>query len=84
MDVQVYNKIKTAVSSGYIDLMELLSDDLKCDDLHAHFCKELPKRPAVCHRCEMLLKEPVQKSDTLLLRDLLEHGAYPPDDMYIR
>ena len=76
-----YNKIKTAVSSGRMDVMEVLWDDLKCTDLHAYFCEELPKLPAVCSRCETLLNVSLQQENTFVLHLLLENGAYPSEDI---
>ena len=41
--VDEYNTLKTAVSSGiYWDVASLLMDDV-----HAYFCEDLPKCPAV-------------------------------------
>ena len=77
-----YNKLKTAVSSGfkYTFVKLLLRRDVT-SGIHQHFCADLPKRPAVCSRCEALLEKPLQEEDTRTLRLLLKHGAYMSENI---
>ena len=75
--VDEYNTLKTAVSSGiYWDVASLLMDDV-----HAYFCEDLPGCPAVCSRCEALLSAPLQTRNTLIITLLLQHGAYPAEEL---
>ena len=77
-----YNKIETALNSrlSYLRVSDLLTDDFN-SDLHAYFCEELSKSPAVCSRCEMLLKVPLQTMNTMIIHLLLQHGVYPSEDI---
>ena len=78
-----YNKIKTVLSSDRIDPVDvcMILQDGSHYDIHAYFCKELPERPAVCSRCEALLKVPLQREEHIILQRLLRHGAYPSEDI---
>ena len=77
----LYNKLQVAISTGSEgDVWRLLYGE-HIDDLHGYMCTELPKRPAVCSRCETLLKESLAQQHTSLIRLLLEHGVYPSDDI---
>ena len=89
----IYSRIRTAVSSGSVpDVRQLLSSirgELSNKELHDYMCADLPKRPAVCSRCELLLMVPLKQGctwkntwkKTEKLRLLLQFGAYPSEEI---
>ena len=79
--VTLYEQLKAAVSAGSEDDVNQLLTRENINDLHEYFCEESLKSQTVCNCCEVLLKEPLEQENTSLVRLLLEHEAYPPEDI---